>query len=215
MTAEDEHRVVLDRRTTPRGELVLRRSGEAFEIIANGTYLMDTRDGRSERLLVSEALADRSDARLLLGGLGAGFSLDEALRAGRAREVVVVEIEPAVIEWSRTHLRGLVRCGVDHPSVRLVIGDLVDALDSLDGGFDAICLDVDNGPGWLVHKRNAALYDEEGLRRLAALLLPGGSLAVWASAPYAAFEERLGRTFGEVRVVSVPVRRGPDDLIYL
>src|SRR5207248_820100 len=79
MASGDHSRpVVVDRRDTPRGELVLRRAGEHHEVIANGTFMMDTRDGRSERALVREALAGLADARLLLGGLGVGFSLDEA-----------------------------------------------------------------------------------------------------------------------------------------
>ena len=77
--------MVVERRDTPRGELVLRRAGSHHEVIANGTFMMDTRDGRSERALVREALAGLDGARLLLGGLGVGFSLDEALRGTASR----------------------------------------------------------------------------------------------------------------------------------
>ena len=133
--------VVVDRRDTPRGELVLRRAGEHHEVIANGTFMMDTRDGRSERALVREALAGLSGARLLLGGLGVGFSLDEALRGDRVSDVVVIELEPAVVEWAGTHLRRLNRHGVDDHRVRLVVGDLRRQLGRLGCEFDAICLD--------------------------------------------------------------------------
>ena len=108
--------VVVDRRQTPRGELVLRRAGEHFEVIANGTFLMDTRDGRSERALVREAIAGKTDVRLLLAGLGVGFSLDEALRTDAVSEVVVVELEPVVVEWARTHLGGLTEHGAGRPT---------------------------------------------------------------------------------------------------
>jgi predicted membrane-bound spermidine synthase len=126
MASGDHSRpVVVDRRDTPRGELVLRRAGSHHEVIANGTFMMDTRDGRSERALVREALAGLAGARLLLGGLGVGFSLDEALRGDRVSDVVVIELEPAVVEWAGTHLRRLNRHGVDDHRVRLVVGDLL------------------------------------------------------------------------------------------
>lgn len=203
--------VVLDRRPTPRGELVLRRAGEHFEVIANGTFLMDTRDGRSERELVRLAVAGRDRVRILIGGLGVGFSLAEALAAPACAEVVVCELEPAVVEWARGHLGG---CGLDDPRVRLRVGDVRDALETAAGGFDAVCLDVDNGPGWLVHEHNAALYTDAGIERLHACLRPDGRLCVWASAPDAAFEARLRARFAHVEAVTVPARRGPDDVIY-
>jgi spermidine synthase len=204
--------IVVDRRQTPRGELVLRRAGEHFEVIANGTFLMDTRDGRSERALVHEAIAGRTGARLLIGGLGVGFSLGEALASCACAEVVVCELEPAVVEWALTHLGG---CGLDDPRVRLLVGDLRDALATLSGELDAVCLDVDNGPGWLVHPANAALYTGAGIERLRACLRPGGRLAVWASAPDPAFEARLRARFADVRLVRIPARRAPDDVIYV
>jgi spermidine synthase len=212
---EAERPVVIDSRQTARGELVLRRAGEHFEVIASGTFLMDTRDGRSERALVREAIAGKRGPRILLGGLGVGFSLDEALSAGAAREVVVVELEPAVVEWAATHLSGLNPRGLDDPRARLIVGDLWDALVTLEGRFDAICIDIDNGPGWLVHPGNAVIYTDEGLRRLAGLLLPAGRLAVWAAAAEPAFEERLRRHFTAGRSVTVAVPRGADDVVYV
>ncbi|MDX6594264.1 MAG: hypothetical protein QOJ13_3460 [Gaiellales bacterium] len=184
-------------------------------MIADGTFLMDTRDGRSERLLVREAIAGRDVVRMLIGGLGVGFSLDEALSAAEVHEVVLVEVEPTVVAWAGTHLRGLNRHGVDDPRVELVVADMFDALDSLQGRFDAICLDTDNGPGWLVHPENARLYTDAALERLAGLLQPGGRLAVWAAAPDDAFEARLREHFAAVTTRSIPVARGPGDVIYL
>jgi spermidine synthase len=207
--------VVLDRRDPPRGELVLRQVGDVYELIANGTFLMDSRNGRSERALVREAIAGRTDARLLLGGLGLGISLDESLADEAVREVVVVEIEPAVVDWARTHLGGLHRRGLDDPRVRLVVADLRDQLEHLEGSFDAICLDLDNGPGWLVHAANAALYTDRGLDRLQALLRPAGRLTVWAAAADPPFLARLRARFAHVRTVSIPARRGPEDVVYV
>jgi spermidine synthase len=214
-TAGDGRPVVVDRRQTPRGELVLRRAGEHFEVIANGTFLMDTRDGRSERALVREAVPDGEGKRVLLGGLGVGFSLDEALGLPGVGEVVVVELEAVVVEWARSHLRGRCRHGVDDPRVRLVVCDLRDALGTLAGRFDAICLDIDNGPGWLVHPRNAAVYTDAGLERMRRLLRPAGRLAVWAAAADEGFAARLRRHFADVRAVTIAVPRGPDDVVYI
>jgi spermidine synthase len=211
----DERPVVIDRREGVNGELVLRRAGADHEVIANGTFLMDTRDGRSERALVREAVAGVRGGRVLIGGLGVGFSLDAALHAPDVAEVVVVELEPAVVDWARTHLRAHGGAGLDDPRVRLLVADLADALETLDGGLDAICLDVDNGPGWLVHERNRRLYTDAGLRRIRDRLRPGGRLAVWAAAPDAEFEGRLRRQFAAVSAVAIPVARGPDDVIYL
>jgi predicted membrane-bound spermidine synthase len=186
---DDERPVVVERRRTERGELVLRRAGAHFEVIADGTFLMDTRDGRSERALVREALPDGAGLRVLLGGLG--------------------------VEWARTHLRGLCEHGLDDPRVRLVVADLRDALAASDAPFDAICLDIDNGPGWLVHPENAAVYADAGLLRLAGLLAPGGRLAVWAAAADEGFAARLRARFGAVRSVAIAVPRGPDDVVYV
>ena len=190
---------VIDRRQTARGELVLRRAGGHFEVIADGTFLMDTRDGRSERELVRAVAADGRDLRLLIGGLGVGFSLDEALAGTGVGEVVVVEIEPAVVEWARTHLCGLTAHGLDDPRVRLVVDELYRHLLADTARYDGICLDVDNGPGWLVHSANAALYAEPGLALLWERLWPGGRLAVWAAAEDEDFERRLRARFDSGR----------------
>src|SRR5690242_14882475 len=207
--------VVIDRREGVNGELVLRRAGADHEVIANGTFLMDTRDGRSERALVREAVTGLRDARVLLGGLGVGFSLDAALHAPEVGEVVVVELEPAVVDWAHTHLRPHGGAGLDDPRVRLLVADLDDVLEALDPPFDAICLDVDNGPGWLVHERNRRLYAEAGIRRIHRLLRPGGRLTVWAASADAAFEARLRERFAAVRLVTIPVPRGDDDVVYV
>jgi spermidine synthase len=207
--------VVVDRRRTPRGEVVLRRAGEHFEVITNGTFLMDTRDGRSERALVREAIAGKTGVRLLLAGLGVGFSLDEALGADAVTEVVVVELEAVVVEWVRTHLGGLTERGLGDPRVRLVVADIRDVLETTEDEFDAICLDIDNGPGWLVHEANAEVYADPMLALIGRRLRAGGRLAVWAAAPEAEFEARLRRRFGAVATVSIPVARGPDDVVYV
>jgi spermidine synthase len=199
------------------GDLVLRRAGADFEIISNGVFLMDTRSGRSERLLVGAALERLHDpAHLLIGGLGVGFSLAEAtarLPAGGA--VTVVELEPAVIGWHRTHLRRYSAGALDDPRVTVICADLLDWLPRGAARFDAICLDVDNGPDWTVTDHNAHLYGEGGLDLLAGRLTAGGVLAVWSAAAAPAFEARLRARFGAVEVRAVRAPRGEPDVIYL
>jgi spermidine synthase len=206
---------VLDRRAGVGGELVLRAVGDHFEVIANGVFLMDTRNGESERLLISAAAARMpSGGRMLVGGLGVGFSLRAAVDHPRVGSVVVVEREPAVISWNRGPLRDVHGDALDDPSVTVVEADLVSWLATADQ-FDALCLDVDNGPEWTVTEGNAALYGESGLRMLRSRLTAGGVLAVWSANASPSFEARLRAAFASVEVLAVPVPRGEPDVVYL
>lgn len=208
--------VVLDRVTGVCGELVLRRVGADFEIVANGVFLMDTRNGESERLMV-RAAADRMPAagRLLVGGLGVGYSLRAALDHPRVGEVVVVERETAVIDWNRGPLAKRHGDALTDPRVRCVPADLLSWLPSTGERFAAICLDVDNGPEWTVTDGNAALYGDAGLDLLTGALVPGGVLAVWSAARSPAFAARLADRFDQVETLAVPVPRGEPDLVFL
>lgn len=200
--------VTIERLQTPRGELVLRSDGEHHEIVSNGMFLMDTRDGRSERELVRAAVPGPG-ATVLIGGLGVGFSLAEAL-ALDAAAVTVVEIEPAVVRWNREHFR----TALDDPRVRLVVADLKTFLAAGTERYDAICLDVDNGPEWTVTVDNAALYGDAGLSAVDRRLAPGGTLAVWSANRAAAFEARLRARYAEVRTTEIPVPRGEPDIVW-
>jgi spermidine synthase len=207
---------VVERVAGRHGELVLRRDGRDWEIISNGLFLMDTRDGRSERLLARAAVGGiRPPGRVLLGGLGVGFSLAEALRCERVAAVTVVEIEAAVIGWHRTHLRACSGDALADPRVELVHADLAGWLARSRRRFEAICLDVDNGPAWTVSAANARLYRAAWLRRLHDRLTPGGALAVWSAWPVPAFEARLRRVFPQVTLRTVDARRGAPDAVYL
>lgn len=208
---------VLDRRDTPRGEIALRRRDGAFEVIADGVFLMSSAGGgASERLLVEAALDAAADPRrVLIGGLGLGFSLRAALADPRVAEVTVVEIEPAVIDWHATHLRPLTGGALADPRVELVCGDVVDVVAAGTRRADAICLDVDNGPGWTVTARNAWLYDDAGLAALHGMLPAGGALAVWSAHAAPGFAARLRRRFPEVAVRTVAVPRGEPDHVYV
>jgi spermidine synthase len=209
---------VLDRVSTPRGELVLRRVGEHVEVISNGVFLMDTRDGRSERALVREALSFHGSARsLLVGGLGVGFSLLEAVSATGLHRIVVVEIEPALVAWHSTHLRRLTASATSDPRVEIAVSDAREHLATSRGRYDVVCLDVDNGPDWTVTDDNAALYDREGLGLMVDALAPGGVLAVWSASSSPGYERLLREHLDDVRVVEVDVRlaRAAPDVVYL
>ncbi|WP_181771763.1 spermine/spermidine synthase domain-containing protein [Amycolatopsis pittospori] len=198
------------------GELVLRRAGEDFEVIANGVFLMDTRNGESERLLVSVA-ADLvpGKARMLIGGLGVGYSLRAALDHPGVGDVVVVEREPAVIRWNREGpLKDVHDDALADERVTVVEADLVKWLRRTEERFDALCLDIDNGPEWTVTDGNAKLYQNDGLDMLAARLRPGGVLGVWSAEAVPAFAKRLRARFGEVRELKIPVPQGEPDVLW-
>ncbi|MFG2192881.1 spermidine synthase [Streptomyces sp. NPDC048639] len=224
--------VTVDRREGPYGEVVLRQRGEHFEIIANGCFLMDTSDGRSERLLIDAALAalpaDRTQPSLLIGGLGVGFSLAHAAAEPRWGRIAVAEREPAVIDWHRSGpLARITADALSDKRSAILHTDLVAHLRGGTGGgtspaleaaenYDALCLDIDNGPDWTVTEDNDSLYGPSGLASCRERLSPGGVLAVWSARPSAAFEEALRNAgFVGVRTEEIPVARGVPDAVHL
>jgi spermidine synthase len=214
LTAATNSAVVLERVETPRGELVLRRDGEDFEVISNGVFLMDTRNGESERLLVRRALDHGGVRSILIGGLGVGFSLLEALSDPRVSAVFVAELEPTVVGWHRERLRHLTGDALADPRAQVVVGDVYELMRDCDEVYDAICLDVDNGPSWTVSESNDRLYGDAGTALLAGRLHAGGVLTVWSATRSAAYEQVLRRHFGKVDVVEVPVSRGEPDVVF-
>lgn len=199
------------------GLLVLREARGHLELISNGVFLMDTRDGRSERRLVEiavEAVA-HPVRRVLLGGLGLGFSLERACRLPQVEQIVVVEAEPAIVDWNRRYAAPRTGGDVDAPMVTCVVDDLVAVLrrPATTPPFDVVCLDTDNGPDWLVEAGNAWLYGDEGLAAISARLAPGGALSVWCAAPVPSFEQRLARHFTDVGHLDVEVARGVPDRV--
>ncbi|WP_129842435.1 spermidine synthase [Streptomyces sp. RFCAC02] len=224
---DDGRPVVLDRRTGPYGEVVLRRHGGLLQIIANGCFLMDTSDGRSERRLVTAALdavtgpdPARPAPSLLIGGLGVGFSLAEAAADPRWGRVDVVEREAAVIDWHRAGpLHARTADALADPRTRLVHADLLDHLRATarEGTpYDALCLDIDNGPDWTVTEDNGGLYSPAGLAACRAALAPGGVLAVWSAAASPEFADALRDAgFAAVHTRAVPVERGAPDVLFL
>lgn len=190
--------ILLDTAKVPDGgELRLKRRGDEFSIMAGATELMNSRLSGSEKALatlVCERLAGRPAPRLLIGGLGMGFTLRAALsEAGAEARIVVAELVPAVIAWARGPMAGIFGGSLDDPRVSLHEGDVAGPIGEARAAYDAILLDVDNGPGGLTREANDGLYSLAGLAAARTALRPGGVLAVWSSAPDGGFTTRLRR----------------------
>lgn len=187
----------LDTATVPDdgGELRLMRRGEEYSIMSGSIELMNSRLSGSEEALatlVSARLQDRSAPRVLIGGYGMGFTLRAALASlGTKAEVTVAELVPAVVAWARGPMAHLTQDCLDDPRVRLVETDVARLIGAAEAAYDAILLDVDNGPEGLSRAANDRLYDRAGLDAARRALRPGGILAVWSSSPSPTFNQRL------------------------
>jgi len=178
------------------GELRLYRRGEEYSImIVGGGELMNSRMHGSEDALAELGcahLAGQARPRVLIGGLGMGFTLAAALaQLGPAAEVVVAELVPAVVKWNRDYLGPFAGQPLADPRSTVSIGDVAVLLRKARGDYDAILLDVDNGPEGLTHRENDWLYSDAGLQAAFTALRPDGVLAVWSAGPDHAFGERL------------------------
>ena len=195
--------VDIARAESERGELVLRErrpedGPAALELRANGAFVMDTVEVSTERALASAALALVEQPRaVVVGGLGLGFTMHEVLADQRVERCAVVEIEEALVGWMRdgtiSHGPGLLA----DRRVHVVIADVAVALaEARPASYDLVLLDVDNGPGYLVHETNAALYEPPLLASARAVLRPGGALAVWSADEAPDLASALDAVFG-------------------
>ena len=191
--------ILLDQATTPDGRpMTLHEHDGVFMIRIDGVELMSTRQHHSEEKLAELACghlqARSARARVLIGGLGFGFTLRAALEMlGPDATVVVVELMPAVIRWNQNHDFKLAADVMADPRVEVVAGDVVDVLKKSNGQFDAIILDVDNGASGLTVAANSRLYSATGLAMIRSALRPDGCLAVWSADADPAFVERMGQ----------------------
>ena len=207
----------LGRAGSARGELVLRRRDDgALELRVNGVFVVDTLETSSERQLATASLAAvPTPRRVLVGGLGLGFTLRAVLDDPRVERVTVVELEGAVVDWLSA---GLVPGGaelVGDPRVSVRVEDIADHVARAEPeAYDVVLLDVDNGPDFLVHPANADLYRAPFLRGCARVLDRSGMLVVWSMAESAALTTRLGDLFARTWTQPCPVRLGDRDETY-
>ena len=203
------------------GDLRLMRRGDEFSIRLDGGVLMGSRMRGSEEALATLAcarIAGRSAPRVLVGGLGMGFTLRAALDAlGPHASVVVAELIPAVVRWVRGPLAGLAGDSLADPRVTVQEGDVGQVIRSARASYDAILLDVDNGPEGMTRDSNDALYGATGLHAAWGALRPGGVLAVWSAGPDPGFARALHTTGFAVEEVPVRAhgRKGLKHMIWL
>jgi len=206
-------RELIDTAQIPGGdELRLYRRGDDFIIAIGGNELMNSRMSGSEEALAvmsCDRLRGPDAAQLLIGGYGMGFTLRAALAAlGPDAKVTVAELVPQIIDWARGPMVELAAGCLDDPRVELVVGDVAAAIAGGRSRYDAILLDVDNGPDGLVRAANDGIYSAAGLASAKAALRPGGVLAIWSAAPDARFTRRLMAAGFRVEEVGVRARAG-------
>jgi spermidine synthase len=191
--------VTLARADTPHGEVALRRRGAVVELVVDGAFAMDTIDTSTEVALARRALRRHpAPHRVLVGGLGLGMTARAVLADPRVRHADVVELAAPLVGWARS---GLVPelGGLEGERCTLHVADVLDVLAGTTaprGPWDVVLLDVDNGPDFLVHASNAALYEPGGLATARSALCPGGLLVVWSSHLAPALGEALSQVAG-------------------
>ncbi|SFM87885.1 spermidine synthase [Halopseudomonas yangmingensis] len=218
--------ILLDTAPIPNngGALCLFEYGDDFVIKlegGKGGQLMNTRMHGSEDALAEipcKRIAARTGARVLIGGLGMGFTLASALRhLADDAEVQVAELVPGVIEWNRGPLGAKSGRPLQDPRASVLNVDVIELLQNQPNAYDAIMLDVDNGPEGLTHSANTRLYALEGLAACARALRPGGVLAVWSASADRQFSQRLAQVGFKAEEVQVYAHgnRGPRHTIWI
>jgi len=204
------------------GTLRLMNRGADFSILFGRNELMSSRLRGSEEALATlacEHLHGRARPRMLIGGLGMGFTLRAALGALPAdAAIVVAELVPEILAWAEGPLSHLFGDSLSDPRVAIELRDVQLCIAGARPGYDAILLDVDNGPDGLIHAANDRLYGGPGLRAAHAALNPGGILAIWSAYPDRAFAERLARAgfaVDERKVRATGGRKGAHHIVWL
>jgi spermidine synthase len=206
-------------------ELRLFKHDADYAIVLDGYELMNSRLGGSEEALavmtcerLGKSPAASAGPHLLVGGYGMGFTLRAALGVlGPSSKVTVAELVPEIIDWARGPMAAMTAGCLDDPRVRLLAGDVATEIGAAAGRYDAILLDVDNGPSGLTRTANDRLYTLGGLGKAKAALKPGGILAIWSAAADEAFSRRLTHAGFAVEQVTVRARsngKGPRHIIW-
>ena len=215
--------IQLDSATIPGdgGELRLKQRGSEFSIMLGTNELMNSRLSGSEQALAKlscQRIAGHRQPRILIGGLGMGFTLRAALaELGKDAGIVVAELVPAVVAWARGPMAEVFGGCLDDPRVAIQETDVGQLIRSGSAAWDAILLDVDNGPEGIVHKGNDALYSLAGLGAARTALKPGGVLAVWSQGPDSGFTRRLKQAGFAVEEVNTRAngKRGARHVIWI
>ncbi len=200
--------VTLAETITPDGmKLALQKHDGSYLVRLAGQTLMHSSAAASEQKLGELAIAPfagEPGSRVLIGGLGLGFTLNALLAwAARDASVQVVELFSEIISWNREHLAGLNGSRLDDPRVEVIVDDLWEVLArAAPGSYRSIVLDVDNGPVAMVHRGNSRLYKPVGIRRLFNALAPGGRATIWSASDHPPFVERLSEAGFRVEVVN-------------
>lgn len=203
-------------------ELRLKQRGSEFSIMLGTNELMNSRLSGSEEALAHlsiDKIRDRPRPTMLIGGLGMGFTLRAALaELPQDAKVVVAELVPAVIEWAKGPMAEVFKGCLDDPRVTVVAADVGELIRGKPAAYDAILLDVDNGPEALTREENDRIYDRRGLAAAKAALRPGGVLSVWSSAPDSQFTRRMqsaGFAVDEVPTRASTKGRGAKHMIWI
>lgn len=210
----EQEKIILSRVMTPHGELQLQqwvdtdgKNQPVYEIIFNGVFLMASYNELSEKALANLAIkplaSERQDIRVLVGGLGVGYTLQAALDWEGVQAVDVVEIEEYIIRWAQGFFSKLNGNACSDSRVGLIQMDLGDYLYKTQKPYDVIIMDVDNGPTWLALGGNQRLYEKPALARVKAMLRDGGVFSIWAAQRCQAFQKRLMEVFGQTELITV------------
>jgi spermidine synthase len=199
---------IAEAETAEGAKLTLHRRGQEFFLRVNGQALMGTNAPESERMLAElgcAGLRGKRGVRVLIGGLGFGFTLRAVLELLSEEGLVeVAELLPEVVEWNREHLAEVNGLLVDEPRVRMVLGDVYELMLKGEAErYDAILLDVDNGPVAMVQEGNGRMYQADGLAMIWRVLKPGGCVAFWSASGDPAFVRRLAKAGFAVQVEAV------------
>ena len=203
----------VDRAKVPgqTSDIILSRRGSEFSIRTAGTELMNSRiHGSEDELakLTCQRIQKKSNVRILIGGLGMGYTLSAALEQSKMdTRITVSELVPAVIRWNREYLGHLAGMPLDDPRVTVEQDDVANIISQNVSSWDAILLDVDNGPEGLTRQANDCLYSRSGLKKSFLALRPRGILSVWSCGADDAFTRRLNRCGFVTKTLNVSARR--------
>ncbi len=219
---------VIERLQGAKGEIQLQRRGSEYEIIYNGVFLMATYNGASEKEAVREALQIVSNRtagpfKMLIGGLGVGYSLREALAFAGVDYVKVAEIEPAVIRWNRFYFKEVSGSALADSRTRLTEGDFRNVLEedasaikkTGENRYHVIMVDTDNGSSWLSLPTNSYFYNTAGLQLIKSCLHTNGAACFWSSRREDDFGEKLDKIFRRVVFRTVMEKTGQEGCYYL